>query len=185
MSPRRLYTVNLMKRSRMVSLCRIRSKPWSKQFFKQNIFIIHSFMCRIFYILSKRLIIFSPIQNQTFFLTKRNQIFDTGKRDNYVYACVTEGRWTMVDAIIILQVHIVHREAHRHGYRVTLSICNQNATIFFIWDNMVHALDDCFTQYYGILPFIPEQITTTSGNMSSFTYLWNSRWKKQSPLRWI
>ncbi|KAG4150480.1 hypothetical protein ERO13_D04G006833v2 [Gossypium hirsutum] len=75
----------------------------------------------------------------------------------------------MVDAIIILQVHIVHREAHRHGCRVTLSICNQKATIFFIRDNMVHALDDCFTQYYSILPFIPEQITT-SGNMSSFVY---------------
>ncbi|KAB2033277.1 hypothetical protein ES319_D04G007000v1 [Gossypium barbadense] len=62
----------------------------------------------------------------------------------------------MVDAIIILQVHIVHREAHRHGCRVTLSIY------------------DCFTQYYSILPFIPEQITTTSGNMSSFVYPWKT-----------
>ncbi|MBA0702067.1 hypothetical protein Goari_020521 [Gossypium aridum] len=80
----------------------------------------------------------------------------------------------MADAIIILQVHSVHREAHRHGCRVTLSICNQKATIFFIRDNMVHALDDCFTQYYSILLFIPEQITTTSGNMSSFVYPWKT-----------
>lgn len=159
-----------MTRSWMVSLCRIISKPWSKQSFKQNIFIIHSFTCRIFHILNKRLIIFSPIQNQICFLTKRNQIFDTGKRDNYVHACVTEGRWTMVDAIIILPC-IVHKEAHRQGCRVILGICNEKATIFFIRDKMVHALDDCFTQYYSILPFITEQITATSGNMSSFPSL--------------